>query len=91
MSANRRKDLEYYLSLNYEITLRKMTRAEAGSNEPRYVAQIPLLKGVMAEGKEPQEALANLERVKRMAFELMLAQGKDIAEPVPENLHAEFA
>lgn len=91
MKTDFQNNLAYYLSLNYEITLRKMTRAEAGSNEPCYLAQIPLLVGVMAEGKEPQEALANLERVKRMAFELMLAQGKNIPEPASDELHTAFA
>ncbi|MDZ7291686.1 MAG: type II toxin-antitoxin system HicB family antitoxin [candidate division KSB1 bacterium] len=36
----------------------------------------------MAEGETPQEALANLENVKRLAFELMLKQGEEIPEPV---------
>lgn len=90
MKTDPQKKLDFYLSLNYEITLRKMTLAEAGSNEPQYLAQIPLLEGVMAEGKNPQEALANLERVKRLAFELMLAQGKSIPEPVREDLHVEL-
>jgi len=90
VKTDSQKDLEHYLSLNYEITLRKISRAEAGSNEPRYLAQIPLLEGVMAEGKEPQEALSNLERVKRLSFELMLAQGKNIPEPALEELQTEF-
>lgn len=82
MKTNLQKDIDYYLSLNYEITLRKMTRAEAGTSEPRYIAQIPLIDGLMAEGETPQEALANLENVKRLAFDLMLKQGKEIPEPV---------
>ncbi len=90
MKTDPQKDLENYLALNYEVTLRKMTRAEAGSNESRYLAQIPLLEGVRAEGEEPHEAVANLEQVKRLAFELMLAQGKNIPEPLSEELHAEL-
>lgn len=90
MKTVHQKDLAHYLSLNYRITIRKMTAADAGSNQPRYLAQISLLDGVMAEGEEPHEALANLERVKRMAFELMLSQGKSIPEPATEELHAEF-
>jgi len=81
MNTNLQKDLDYYLSLNYEITLRKMTAAEAGASERRYLAQIPLIDGLMAEGETPQEALTHLEIVKRLAFELMLEQGKEILEP----------
>jgi predicted RNase H-like HicB family nuclease len=82
MKSNLQKHIDYYLSLNYEIVIRKMTRTEAGTSESRYIAQIPLIDGLMAEGETPQEALANLEIVKRLAFELMLKQGKEIPEPV---------
>ncbi len=75
------KTIDYYLSLNYEIILRKMTSSEAGTAEPRFIAQIHLVDGLIAEGKTPQEALDNLESVKRLAFELMLKQGKSIPEP----------
>ena len=75
------KNIDYYLSLNYEVSFRKMTSAEAGASELRYIAQIPLIEGLMAEGETPQEAIANLEIVKRLAFELMLKQGKKIPEP----------
>lgn len=75
------KSLDYYLSRNYEILIRKMRRDEIGAGELRYLAQIPLIDGLLAEGKTPQEALANLEIVKRLAFELMLQQGKSIPEP----------
>jgi predicted RNase H-like HicB family nuclease len=85
MSSTLQKGIDYYASLNYEITLRKMTRGEAGAGELRYLAQIPLIEGLIAEGTTPQEALANLEAVKRLAFELMLKQGKEIPEPVFEN------
>jgi predicted RNase H-like HicB family nuclease len=85
MTPSVRKDIVYYLSLNYEVTLRKMTHAEAASNEnTHYLAQIPIIDGLMAEGETPQEALSNLEAVKRLAFELMLKQGKTIPEPRPE-------
>lgn len=75
------KNLDYYLSLNYEVLIRKMRRDEAGTNEPRFIAQIPLIDGLIAEGETSQEALSNLEIVKRLAFELMLKQGKEIPEP----------
>lgn len=81
MKSPLQKDIDYYLSLNYEITIRKMTMAEAGTNDPRYLACIPLIEGLMAEGESTQEALANLEAVKRMTFELLQRQGKEIPEP----------
>ena len=84
MNSTTPKDLSYYLALNYEIVIRKMTRAELGSNEQLFLAQIPLIDGIMAEGKTSQEALANLEKVKHLAFELLLKQGKEIPEPAFE-------
>ena len=75
------KDIDYYLSLNYEIILRRMTSGEAGTPKRWFMAQICLVDGLIAEGETPQEALDNLESVKRMAFELMLKQGKAIPEP----------
>jgi len=74
------KNLDYYLSLNYEVLIRKMRRDEAGTNDFRFIAQIPLIDGLIAEGETSQEALTNLEIVKRLAFELMLKQGKEIPE-----------
>jgi len=75
------KNLDYYLSRDYEILIRKMRREEAGAGALHFIAQIPLIDGLMAEGETPQEALANLESVKRLAFALMLKQGKSIPEP----------
>jgi predicted RNase H-like HicB family nuclease len=84
MKSAIQKKIDYYLALNYEITLRKLTPVEAGNDETRYLAQIPLITGLMAEGQTAQEALENLENVKRLAFELMLEQGKEIPEPAFE-------
>jgi predicted RNase H-like HicB family nuclease len=75
------KNFDYYLSRNYEVLIRKTKRDEAGTNAPRFMAQIPLIDGLIAEGENSQEALSNLEIVKRLAFELMLKQGKKIPEP----------
>jgi predicted RNase H-like HicB family nuclease len=85
------KNIDYYLSLNYAVLIRKMRHDEAGGNELCYIAQIPLIDGLMAEGKTAQEALANLEAVKRLAFELMLKQGKEIPEPEFEEAAAAVA
>ena len=81
MNTSLGKNIEYYMSLNYEVTLRKMTHAEIGSNCTQYLALSPVIKGLMAAGDTPQQALSNLERVKRLAFELMLQQRKTIPEP----------
>ena len=88
MNSNKSKTIDYFLSLNYEITLRKMTAAEAGTSKPCYFARIPLIDGLMSEGSSPEEALHNLEKVKKMAFELLLKQGKNIPEPLPETIPA---
>jgi predicted RNase H-like HicB family nuclease len=75
------KNFDYYLSLNYEVFIRKMRHEKAGTHAPHFMAQIPLIDGLKAEGENSQEALSNLEIVKRLAFELMLKQGKEIPEP----------
>ena len=86
MKRKESKDLAYYLSLNYEVVIRKMTAAESGVSTPPYIAQIPLIDGLVAEGQTPQKALENLEKVKRLAFQLMIDQGKSIPEPTFKEL-----
>jgi len=43
------KNLDYYLNLNYEIKLRKLSPAEGDG----WLAEIPLLPGCMSDGKTP--------------------------------------
>lgn len=73
------KDTKYYLSLPYTVILR---RDEDGD----FVARIAELPGCATHGKSPQEALENLEEVKRAWIEDCLKQGDPIPEPVTEDV-----
>lgn len=94
------KTLDYYLNLNYEVSLRRLTEEEGGG----WVASIPLLPGCMSDGETPAEALANLEDAKRGWIETALALQRDIPEPdnaekysgkftvhLPKSLHRAIA
>ncbi|WP_406676402.1 toxin-antitoxin system HicB family antitoxin [Neomoorella carbonis] len=94
------KTLDYYLNLNYEVSLRRLTEEEGGG----WLASIPLLPGCMSDGETPAEALANLEDAKRGWIETALALQRDIPEPdntekysgkftvrLPKSLHKAIA
>ncbi|APC08577.1 type II toxin-antitoxin system HicB family antitoxin [Neomoorella thermoacetica] len=73
----RDKTFDYYLNLNYEVSLRPLIEDEGGG----WLASIPLLSGCMSDGETPAEALANLEDAKRGWIETALALQRDIPEP----------
>lgn len=72
------KDLAYYLKLNYEISLRRLTEDEGGG----WFAEIPLLPGCMADGETPEESLANLSDAKKGWIETYLELGREVPEPI---------
>lgn len=76
-----KKHLDYYLNLNYEVSLRRLTEEEGGG----WLASIPLLPGCMSDGETPEEALRNLEDAKRCWLETALALNRDIPEPGDEQ------
>jgi predicted RNase H-like HicB family nuclease len=81
------KTLDYYLNLNYEVSLRRLTEEEGGG----WLASIPLLPGCMSDGETPAEALANLEDAKIGWIETALALQRDIPEPDnPEKYSGKF-
>lgn len=71
------KDFEYYVNLDYEIKIRKLSEEEGGG----WFAQIPLLPGCMSDGETPEEALKNLEDAKRGWIETNMELGRAIPEP----------
>jgi antitoxin HicB len=71
------KDLHYYMSLNYEIRLKKY--------EDGWGATHPELLGVAGGGDTVEEALEMLEEAKELWFETLLAHGASIPEPEPER------
>ena len=70
-----KKNIEYYKSLNYSITIDRM-------EDGLFCASIPLLKGCKGYGIDVPEALEELEGVKETLIELLLEQGKAIPEPI---------
>jgi len=68
------KDLNYYLQIEYPITIRKMP-------DGMYCAEISALKGCVGYGKTADEAIYQLEGVKETVLEMLLEKGKPIPEP----------
>lgn len=78
------KDLEYYLSLEYPMMIRRLP-------DGQYCAEIPLLRGCCGYGRTVDEALFELAGVKETILEAWLEKGRPIPEPtvhleLPERL-----
>jgi antitoxin HicB len=69
-----RKPLEHYLGLEYPALL--VAEPEGG-----YTALHPDLKGCVAVGETPEEALANLEEARRLWLETAYEHGDEIPSP----------
>lgn len=74
------KDLNYYLSLNHEIKIRKLTEEEGGG----WLAEITTLPGCKSDGETPEEAIVNLADAKRCWIEAGLELGRSIPEPITD-------
>jgi len=72
------RDLEFYMSQNYPITLRALTQEEGGG----WFAEIKELPGCMADGETEQEALANIRASKKLWLSAALKRGRRI--PLPQ-------
>ena len=77
------KDLDYYMSLPYEIKVRELSDDDGGG----ILMSIPLLgeSAVRGHGDTYPEARAKLECVKRDFLEKWLNKGLDIPEPETES------
>jgi len=77
-----RKKLDYYLGLDYSVEIRKIAEEDGGG----FMASIPQLgsKAFCADGETINEALANLEKVKKNLFQDYLKEGISIPEPEVE-------
>ena len=76
------KKLDYYLNLNYPITIDKFTDYDG---KIKYVTEIPDLPGCSSYAEELDEALKKLEDAKISWIEVSLARNLEIPEPVTEN------
>jgi predicted RNase H-like HicB family nuclease len=68
------RPLDYYLSLKYPVLL-------VADPEGGYTALHPDLKGCVAVGEIPEEALANLEEARRLWLETAYEHGDEIPFP----------
>lgn len=69
--------VEYYMDLPYTIVIRK-------DDEGDYVAKVEELKGCIADGRTPEEALKSLTEVQSAWFEEAIEAGQAIPEPCVE-------
>ena len=76
-----RKSLEYYLSLDYPVEIRRIDEQLGGG----YIATIPCLgsQTFVGDGETPQEAYENLQVSKAEVFQECLDEGLQIPEPPP--------
>ncbi|MGE4274331.1 MAG: toxin-antitoxin system HicB family antitoxin [Desulfitobacterium sp.] len=80
------KDLEYYLNLEYEMKLKKLSQEEGGG----WFAEIPLLPGCMSDGESLEEAVENLGNAKREWIEASLELGRVIPEPTTDEFSGQL-
>jgi antitoxin HicB len=73
------KDLEYYNKLPYRVIVEKWDDGEG----PYYVAMILELPHCMIHGGTPEEAVAEIEEVKKDWIKSNLERGLKIPEPAP--------
>lgn len=74
-----RKDLSYYMSLQYKVEYKKLSKDDGGG----WLAYIPQLgeQAYRADGETKKEALALLNVIKKDLFEEFLEEGLNIPEP----------
>lgn len=78
-----KKDINYYMALDYSVEIRKLRKEEGGG----YLASIPQLgsKAFCADGRTINKALEGLKQVKRLLFSDYLDRGVPIPEPEAET------
>ena len=75
------KDLEYYAKLPYNIIVEKWD----DGNGPYWVARVVELPHCLIHGDTPEEAIAEIEEVKRDWIKSNLERGLKIPEPIPHK------
>jgi antitoxin HicB len=81
------KDLEYFDSLPYNIILETWDDGQG----PYYVARVVELPHCMIHGNTPEEAIREIETVKREWIESNLKRGNKIPEPVPKKYSGQIS
>ncbi|MCH4004911.1 toxin-antitoxin system HicB family antitoxin [Lactobacillus crispatus] len=95
-----KKDLNYYMNLNYSTEFKKITEDDG---EVYYRVTIPKLPGLIAYGDTLEEAVSELDDAKTAWFSSCLRRNVKIPEPtnknysgkllvrMPKSLHAQLA
>jgi|LFRM01.1.fsa_nt_gb antitoxin HicB len=78
-----KKDIEYYLSLPYQVVLTPLKEEDGGG----WLATIPDLKGCMTDGETQEEALINLLDAKKAWIKTAIKRGQQI--PLPRSYEDE--
>lgn len=83
------KTLEYYLSLDYPVEIRRIEESLGGG----YVATIPSLgsQAFIGDGETPQEAYENLQAAQKEIFAEYLEAGMTIPEPAAETDYEDYS
>ncbi len=68
---------EYYLGLDYEIIVRKLSLEDGGG----YFAYYKDFKGVMGDGKSIEDAMKDVKSAFSSYLEVALEQNKEIKKP----------
>lgn len=80
------KDLNYYVNLEYEIKLRRLTEEEGSG----WLAEIPSLPGCMADGETVEESLESLNDAKMSWIETSLELGRIVPEPNADDFSGQL-
>jgi len=80
------KDLNYYLDINYEIKIRRLTEEEGDG----WLAKIPIRPGCMSDGETIEEAIANLADAKKCWIETSLELERPIPEPITDDFSGQL-
>lgn len=84
---NIKKDLEYYANLPYNIIVEMWDDGKG----PYWVARIAELPHCLIHGDTPQEAIAEIEEVKRDWIKSNLERGLKIPEPIPHKYSGQIS
>ena len=76
-----KKDLNYYLTLPYEIIVRKLTDDEGGG----YFAYYKDFKGIMGDGESEAEAISDVKEAFKFCIQTDLKEGVVIPESQGEE------
>lgn len=71
------KTINYYLNLDYEIIIRKVSDEDGGG----YFAYYKDFKGVMGDGESADEAIEDVKSAFKCYLEVALENGEEVNEP----------